>query len=85
MFLKKILPTKKKVVVTLVTPESPYFMSSKTVTLEIVDNVGRYLYAPVTAAIEWSGRKVKHVQNGNLSAYILYILIALILLVALYI
>ncbi len=85
MFLKKILPTTKTTTTILITPESPYFMSSKTVTLEIADTASKYIYSPIIASCEWLGRKAKRIQNGNLNAYILYILMALILLVTLYI
>lgn len=84
MILKKILPTQKRVSFSLVTPESPYFFKSKTVTLEISDNFTRYIYTPIIRAVEWVGRKAKRIQNGNLNLYILYILVALILLVAFY-
>jgi hydrogenase-4 component B len=85
MFLKRIIPTRKHVDYALVHPDSPYFFRSKTVVLEVVDVFGRYLYQPIGKAIEWFGAKIKHIQNGNLNAYILYVLIVLILLVAIYI
>ncbi len=85
MFLKRIIPTRKHVEFTLANQQSPYFLTSKTVVLEIVDQFERFLYQPTGKAVEWCGKQVKRVQNGNLNAYILYILIALILLVAIYI
>lgn len=85
MFLKRIMPTKKHVTYTLAHPDSPYFFSSKTVVLEVVDVFGRYLYQPIGKVVEWCGTKVKYIQNGNLNAYILYVLLVLILLVAIYI
>lgn len=85
MFLKRIIPTQKHVTYQLADERSPYFFSSKTVLLEVVDVFDKYLYKPMGNAVEWSGRQAKKVQNGNLNAYILYVLVALILLVVLYI
>ncbi len=84
MFLKILIPTRKHIDATLATSESPYFFTSKNIILEIIDVFGKYLYRPIELAIEWTGMKIKRIQNGNLNAYILYILIALILLVAIY-
>lgn len=85
MFLKRIIPTQKLVTYELADERSQYFFKSKTVYLEIIDVFEKYLYRPTGNAAEWGGRLAKKVQNGNLNAYILYVLIALILLVALYI
>jgi len=45
---------------------------------EVVLAVDRFVYLPVAAAARWAARYVRAIQNGRLSAYLLYMLIALI-------
>lgn len=44
----------------------------------VVLAVDRFLYLPAAAAARWAARHVRVIQNGRLSAYLLYMLIALI-------
>ncbi len=85
MILKQLLPTKKISTVTLGETGSPYFPKERIVRLAVVDRYSKWIYEPIEGASEWLGARVKRIQNGNLSAYVLYVLIALIVLVAIYI
>lgn len=49
----------------------------------VVFAMNRFLYAPVTALALWIAERVRALQSGSLSAYLLYILIALIAALAL--
>ncbi len=44
----------------------------------VVLAVDRFIYLPAAVAVRWASRRVRAIQNGRLSAYLLYMLIALI-------
>lgn len=81
MILKKILPTKKHAVTEGAQNGNTYFMSSKTVTLEVVNVFEKYLYQPIERVAAFLNVQVKKIQNGHVNLYILYILVTLILLI----
>ncbi|MEK7103196.1 MAG: hypothetical protein AAB870_02520, partial [Patescibacteria group bacterium] len=57
-----------------------YFVSSHTVSLHLHDLYAAYLYRPISRFVLWGSARVKRIQSGILNAYILYIVVALIVL-----
>ena len=60
---------------------SRYTPNARTVTLKVEDVYRIYIYLPALRAVTFASTKVKNlIQNGNINAYILYVLVALIIL-----
>jgi hydrogenase-4 component B len=57
---------------------SRYMPVSRLVTLDISDVYQKYLYRPTYNTLARLSVALKHVQNGNLNAYILYIFVILL-------
>lgn len=83
MIFKRIAPVKKNVVTNEVLQGNPYFIT-KNASVDVSDHAVTYLYQPVTRATIFLGSQAKKVQNGVVNAYVLYILLALITLVIIY-
>jgi hydrogenase-4 component B len=84
MIFKPIIPTKKLSVIEYSDKNSKYFITSKHTELDIVNYFDRYAYQPISTAVLTVGSYVKKIQNGNLNAYIFYVLLTLIVLVTIY-
>jgi hypothetical protein len=63
-------------------PTNPYHIKSRTVSLHVHDIYQAHLYRPLYNGLLAVSRGVKRVQNGNLNSYILYILAAVIITIA---
>jgi hypothetical protein len=64
-------------------PESRYFVQSIEYRSEIVPWFERYLYAPLVARIRRWGIQARAIQSGSAHAYLTYLVIALVGLLAL--
>jgi hydrogenase-4 component B len=61
---------------------SRYLPTSRTVSLSVKDAYQSYFYRPTYSALLAISKRVKNTQNGNVNAYILYIFLALIFILA---
>ena len=59
--------------------ESRYLPRSRTVVLKVHDLYQTYFYQPIHTIVTAISMRVKHIQSGNINAYILYIFIALVI------
>ncbi len=57
-----------------------YFIKSQEVKTAIADPYRTILYAPLHRALHFLASKARHIHGGNVSVYILYIFITLIIL-----
>jgi hydrogenase-4 component B len=58
---------------------SRYMPRSRSVSLSHGDIYRKYIYRPIYAALAKLSQWFRHVQNGNINSYILYIFIALLI------
>jgi len=63
-------------------PESRYFVQSIEYRSEIVPWFERYLYAPLIAHVRLWGARTRALQSGSAHAYLSYLVIALLALLA---
>jgi hydrogenase-4 component B len=45
---------------------------------EVAPLFERYLYRPVTAAVEWLAALIRPIQSGDVNLYLLYVFLALV-------
>lgn len=83
MIMKRIAPAKKHFTKKELVHGNPYIVTMHAF-VELSDHAVSYLYRPITRATLFLGMQAKKVQNGVVNAYVLYILLALITLVIIY-
>ncbi|MFA6503454.1 MAG: proton-conducting transporter membrane subunit [Patescibacteria group bacterium] len=58
--------------------DSRYLPISRKITLKVNDMYRTYFYAPLSGLVSFVSERAKYIQSGNINAYILYILVALL-------
>ena len=82
MIFKGILKPTKQTGIEYRDATARYFPKTRTITLGIHDVYRTYLYEPLQVALTKFSERVKTIQSGNINAYVLYIFVALLVLLA---
>jgi formate hydrogenlyase subunit 3/multisubunit Na+/H+ antiporter MnhD subunit len=80
--LGNVLGSSREVVVVGSSDSERVHEASVEVRTSVVEPVETYLYRPIEALVLWAGRQAQRIQSGKLDAYVAYMFLALVVLIA---